>query len=130
MFCTSRSVVAGKDARASFGKLGEDLACDELRRRGYRIVDRRFRTRCGELDIIARDGPDIVFIEVKTRNSQSAVRAEQAMTPAKVNRVEQLAMAYLADRELDDLPWRIEVVTIQTDTGGLRPRISLIRDLS
>ena len=54
-------------ARQSLGKTGEDLACRELERRGYAIVARRYRRRGGELDIIARDGQTIVFVEVKTR---------------------------------------------------------------
>ena len=59
------------DHRQSLGKRGEDLACEELERRGYAIVDRRFRTRCGELDIVARDGDVLVFVEVKARSGSS-----------------------------------------------------------
>jgi hypothetical protein len=54
-------------ARIALGKSGEDLACRELERRGYAIVARRFRVRSGELDIVARDGAVLVFVEVKTR---------------------------------------------------------------
>src|SRR4051812_4798978 len=57
-----------EDFRQSLGKLGEDLACAELSRRGYAILARRYRTRFGEIDIIARDGATVVFIEVKTRD--------------------------------------------------------------
>src|SRR5258708_21241135 len=55
------------DARVTLGKLGEDLAVAELERRGYEILDRRYRRRGGEIDIIARDGKTTVFVEVKTR---------------------------------------------------------------
>jgi len=51
------------------GKTGEDLACEELERRGYAIVTRRYRRRGGEIDIIARDGRTMVFVEVKARGS-------------------------------------------------------------
>ena len=54
-------------ARQILGKYGEDLACRELERRGYAIIARRYRRRGGELDIIARDGQTVVFVEVKTR---------------------------------------------------------------
>ena len=57
-------------ARQTLGKIGEDLACRELERRGYAIIARRYRLRGGELDIIARDGPTIVFVEVKARAGQ------------------------------------------------------------
>jgi putative endonuclease len=55
--------------RQSLGKQGEELACRELRRRGYAILARRYRTRFGELDVIARDQGVLVFVEVKTRRS-------------------------------------------------------------
>jgi len=55
------------DNRQTLGKLGEDLACAELERRGYAITDRRYRTRFGEIDIVARYGEEIAFIEVKAR---------------------------------------------------------------
>ena len=57
--------------RQSLGKQGEELACRELRRRGYAILARRYRTRFGELDVIARDHGVLVFVEVKTRRSGS-----------------------------------------------------------
>ncbi len=59
-------------ARIALGKIGEDLACRELERRGYAIVARRYRRRGGELDIIARDGPTLVFVEVKARTGAVA----------------------------------------------------------
>ena len=55
-------------ARQSLGEIGENLACDELRRRGYAILARRYRRRGGEIDIVCADGPTIVFVEVKTRD--------------------------------------------------------------
>jgi hypothetical protein len=57
-----------QDARQSLGHAGEDAACAELRRRGYTIVARRYRTRAGEIDIVARDGRTLVFVEVKARS--------------------------------------------------------------
>ena len=62
------------------GKLGEDLACRELVRRGYAILDRRYRTRIGELDIVARDGETVVFVEVKARGSDEKGTALDAVT--------------------------------------------------
>ena len=57
----------GSDPRQNLGELGETLACDELRRRGYAILERRYRTRYGEIDIVARHGDVLVFVEVKAR---------------------------------------------------------------
>ncbi len=55
--------------KQTLGRLGEDLACREFRRRGYAILARRYRTRHGELDIVVRTGRTVVFVEVKTRTS-------------------------------------------------------------
>ena len=66
------------DPRQSLGKLGEDLACAELERRGYAILARRYRTRFGEIDIVARDGETIVFVEVKARLTATTLAAAAA----------------------------------------------------
>ena len=101
-----------KDARVSLGKLGEDLACEELQRRGYRIVDRRFRTRCGELDIIARDGNVIVFVEVKARTDGNFGDPSESITWRKRRRLAQMAASYLSRKQLGEAPCRFDVVAV------------------
>src|SRR5437763_11156706 len=90
----------GVDQRASLGQLGEDLACEELRRRGYTILDRRFRTRCGELDIIARDGAVLVFVEVRARSSGHFGHPFESITWQKRHRLSRMAAAYMCQRRL------------------------------
>jgi putative endonuclease len=104
-----------KDLRATLGKIGEDLACGELERRGYVIVARRYRRRSGELDIIARDGQTTVFVEVKTRGGLEFGAAAEAVTSLKRRRMVALARDYLARHRLVDRPCRFDVVTIQFD---------------
>src|SRR5215472_2216073 len=82
-------------ARVALGKTGEDLAVAELERRGYAILERRYRRRGGELDIIARDGPTLVFVEVKARESRDFGDAAEAVTVFKRRRMAQLAMDYM-----------------------------------
>ena len=92
-------------ARQTLGKTGEDLACRELERRGYAIVARRYRRRGGELDIIARDGATLVFVEVKAREGRDVRRRRPKRSPAlKRRRMAQLALDYLARHRLDGLP--------------------------
>ncbi len=100
-----------------FGKTGEDLACRELERRGYAIVARRYRQRGGELDIIARDGPTLVFVEVKARDGREFGAAAEAVTPYKQRRIARLALDYLARHHLHDTPCRFDVVAIHVDEG-------------
>lgn len=107
-----------KDVRVSFGKLGEDLACEELQRRGYAILDRRFRTRCGELDIIARDGPVLVFVEVRARSGGSFGNPFDSVTWQKRHRLCRMAAAYLCHKGLPDVACRFDVVGVMGTAGG------------
>jgi putative endonuclease len=106
------------DARVSFGKLGEDLACEELQRRGYAILDRRFRTRCGELDIIARDGPVLVFVEVRARAGGGFGNPFDSVTWQKRHRLSRMAAAYLCWKGLADVACRFDVVGVTPADNG------------
>ena len=110
--------------RISLGKTGEDLACRELEKRGYAIVARRYRVRSGEIDIVARDGVTLVFIEVKARNSHEFGSAAEAVTPPKQLRLTRLATEYLMRHHLYDHPCRFDVVSIHYDAGA--PEIEVI----
>ena len=113
------------DARITLGKRGEELACRELERRGYAIVARRFRVRGGELDIVARDGPTLVFVEVKARQSLAVGEGFESVTPAKQRRIEQLAAAWLV-RNPHDGAIRYDVLSLQWT--GRRFRITHFPD--
>jgi len=106
--------------RILLGKSGEDLACRELRRRGYEILARRYRTRVGELDIVARDGPTIVFVEVKTRTSAAYGVPGEAVGPRKQHKIWLMASDYLLRRGWFDRPCRFDVVAISIDQDGRR----------
>ncbi len=106
------------DQRQSFGKSGEDLACQELQRRGYAILARGYRSRFGEIDIIAKDDQTIVFIEVKTRNGDEFGGGAAAVTPWKQRRIAQMAVDYLSRNKLHDKPCRFDVVTVDIKDGA------------
>ena len=102
---------------------GEALACAELQRRGYAILERRYRTRAGEIDIIARDGSTVVFVEVKTRMGSACGGAAEAVTTWKQRRVAHMALDYLSRHGLHDYPCRFDVVAIDVEDG--QPRIAV-----
>ena len=112
-----------EDARQSLGKLGEDLACAEIARRGYAILARRYRTRVGEIDIVARDGDVIVFIEVKTRTGDQFGGGAEAVTGWKQRRITQMAVDYLARHRLHDRPCRFDVIVV--DLTGESARVEV-----
>ena len=99
-------------ARQAFGSRGEELACSELERLGYAILERRYRCRLGEIDIIARDGDVTVFVEVKARESGEFGGGAAAVTPAKQRTVARVAMDYIARHRLVDRPCRFDVVVV------------------
>jgi len=105
------------DRRQLLGKRGEDLACAELEKRGYIIVDRRFRTRCGELDIVARDGGVLVFIEVKARSGSNFGTPFESVTWKKRQRLSQMAASYLFIRRLAGVACRFDVVAVVERQG-------------
>lgn len=104
--------------RLFLGKSGEDAACDELRRRGYAILARGYRTRMGEIDIIARDGPTLVFIEVKARTTGRCGYPAEAVTLHKQAKVTAMATDYLARCGWHDRPCRFDVVAVFLDERG------------
>jgi putative endonuclease len=109
--------------RQSLGKLGEELACTELTRRGYAILATRHRTRFGEIDIIARDGQFIAFVEVKARRSTRAGSAAESITAWKRRRIAAMALDYLAWTNQLEVPCRFDVVAIDgvgTDAMTIR----------
>lgn len=109
-------------ARQILGKSGEQAAVDELQRRGYAILDRRYRTARGEIDIVARDGDTIVFVEVKVRETGECGTAAEAVTPQKQRRLAYMAADYLARHGLMDQPCRFDVVAIDAGVVTVYPQ--------
>jgi putative endonuclease len=107
------------------GKEGEDIARDFLSARGYRIITRNFRTRSGEIDIIAADGPVICFVEVKTRRQERFGAPGESVQRLKQRHMAKAAVQYLKSRHLLDAPSRFDVVSIEFTAA--RPRIDLIQ---
>ena len=98
--------------RQTLGKLGEDRAVRELERRRYAILARRYRTRHGEIDIVADDAGTIVFVEVKAREGTECGGAAAAVTIHKQRRLASMAADYLARNGLTAHPSRFDVVAI------------------
>ena len=107
--------------RQILGKSGEERAVRELERRGYAILERRYRTRHGEIDIVADDGGTIVFVEVKTRETAECGSAAEAVTTHKQRRLTAMAVDYLARNHLTDSPCRFDVVAIDGGAVTIYP---------
>jgi putative endonuclease len=119
--------VQSRADRQALGRRGEDLAAQELTRRGYAILARRYRTRFGEIDIVAQDDTSIVFVEVKARRTVRYGSAAEAVPSWKQRRIAAMALDYLAwTNRLND-PCRFDVVAID-GIGSPRMDIRVIPD--
>ncbi|HUI11167.1 MAG TPA: YraN family protein [Bacteroidota bacterium] len=116
----------GRNLRKA-GASGEDEAARYLVTQGYRILERNFRFHTmGEIDIIAEEGEDLVFCEVKTRWGDGYGLPEDAVTPAKQRTIRKIAAAYLATHGIRERPCRCDVVSIRRD--GAASAITLFRN--
>ena len=110
------------------GNRGERAAARYLRRQGFRILARQHSTRLGEIDLIALDGDCVVFVEVKTRRSESAGHPVEAVTPEKQRQLTRLALAWLKQHNLLEHRARFDVVAVLWPEGSRRPEIQHYRN--
>jgi putative endonuclease len=120
------------DARPALGRAGEAAAVDYLRRRLYSIFTVNFRTRYGEIDIIARRGPIVAFVEVKTRRGKSFGEPFEAVGPRKQQQLRRMASLWLslnrADMSLRECSFRFDVISVLVDGRGKVSEISHMKD--
>lgn len=125
----------GPNPRQKLGKAGERLAALRLAELGYQIIATNWRCPFGELDLVAWHGECLVFIEVRTRRNQKAGTPEESVTPAKQQRLSNLAEAFLQARpDLRDTkgeipPCRIDLVAIELGAGGLLSRLDVLENV-
>ena len=113
--------------RIDTGRRGEDLAAAHLERAGYVLLERNYRCLFGEIDIIARDGDTLCFIEVKSRRSGRYGDPQLAVTPRKQARMIRAALQYLGSHGLADPPARFDVAAVRLSPEGPET-VELIRN--
>jgi putative endonuclease len=105
------------DPQETLGARGENAAAKYLRELGYRIITRNFRVEMGEIDIIARDGPTLVFVEVKTRVDDSIASPDEQVNEHKQHQITKVAKLYMSRYGSPRPPARFDVVSIVWPTG-------------
>ena len=100
------------NSRQRLGKSGEEKAAGFLEKKGYAILVKNYRCKVGEIDIIARDGEMLVFIEVKTRSGLDYGFPAEAVTPRKQRQICRTAQWYLAEQQLFGVPARFDVIAV------------------
>lgn len=114
--------------RQEVGKLGEKVARQFLKKRGYRIRETGFRCHHGEIDIIAQQKDCLIFVEVRTRSSLDFGTPEESVTQTKKRRLIASALTYTSTHQNLPSLWRIDVVAIELDEKGKARRIELIEN--
>ena len=109
-------------ARGRLGQWGERQARLFLENKGYAIVATNFRCRAGEVDIVARQGQELVFVEVKTRRGEAYGRGEESISPARAERLaavsEEFLQSYCDEEYRSSTEWRIDLVCLNLDRSG------------
>lgn len=109
------------------GERGEALAWNFLRKRGYSILERNYRTRFGEMDVVARKDGVLIFLEVKTRRDHRFGLPSEAVDWKKRRRLTRVAYTYLQSRGLEDNAARFDILSVTWD-GSREPQFSLLED--
>jgi len=110
----------------NLGKSGEEDAARFLKNKGYKLLRRNYKTKLGEIDIVAQDKETLCFIEVKTRSSCIFGHPSEALTYAKQRKLSQLALFFLKEHNLIDKKARFDVVTVAYSQD--KPRLELIKN--
>lgn len=115
--------------KRKLGDIGENIACDFLKKRGFEIIERNYLRKWGEIDIVAKKSNIIHFIEVKSvTHATSGYRPEDNMHPWKLKRLSRAIQTYLLDRELD-CDWHLDLITVKIDQKNRKARVELIENV-
>lgn len=109
-----------------FGKEGESLAVSLLKKKGYKILEQNYRTKFGEIDIIAKEKNTLVFIEVKSRKTGGFGSPKYAVTPKKIKKISMVALYFLKITNQSSVKARFDVVAISPGVKG--PEIEIIKN--
>jgi|SRR3989344_7306389 len=112
------------------GSLGEDLAAKYLGKLGYKILERNFRIRGGEIDIVAKDKDYLVFVEVKARYSHEYGLPADSITPWKIKALLKTALFYIQKIKWGDKGYRMDLVSLDFTKNLAEPEIELTRDIT
>lgn len=110
-------------SRQALGRWGETLAANFLESIGYRVIERNLRTPFGEIDLVAEEGSDLVFVEVKTHATDNFGMPEESITQQKRHHIIAASQSYLQTNSIYDTNWRIDVISIRKLKSKSKPEI-------
>lgn len=139
-----------REYKKAIGALGESIACHFLEKRGYKIIEKNYLKKWGEIDIVTKKGEFWHFVEVKTVSRENSYHANQPenkvshvtngsnedyfrpednLHPSKLKRFLRTVETYLAEKDLDDAEWQIDAITVKLWVGEKKAKVKLIENV-
>jgi putative endonuclease len=114
--------------RKTLGDLGEQLALDHLKKKGYKLIETNYRCHSGEIDIVARQKDCLVFVEVRTKSTLGYGSPEESITSTKQKHMIKCAYYYLQNHKKLPEHWRIDLVAVELDALNQPKRIEILEN--
>ena len=111
------------------GKFGEDIACVFLMKHGYKVMDRNYSKKWGELDIVAKKGKKVLFVEVKTVSCGTSLNPEDNMHPVKIKKFVRIIETYREENGIKNLEYAAALIAIRVDLKTKMAKVRFIEDL-
>ena len=124
--------------KRKLGDIGENIACDYLKRHGFEILDRNYLRKWGELDIIAKRKGIIRFVEVKSVSCvtlpanvihEAGYRPEENVHPQKLKRLARAIQTYILEKRLDNMDWQLDIITVKIDKTNRKARVEMLENI-
>ena len=116
------------DSRKELGAKGEKLAARFLKRKGYKIIQRNYRCKLGEVDIVAEQDKTLVFVEVRTQQTEKFGPPQYSINSAKRSHISRVALFYIKEKRLVEQSCRFDVIAITFPSGSRKPNIEHIEN--
>ena len=140
MVMFNKKFVKEPTEKQKIGQIGEDYACEYLKRNGYKVIDRNYLKKWGEIDIIASKAKKLHFVEVKSvsreindnivHETKDSYRAEDNIHPWKLKRLGRAIQSYLLEKDIsDDTEWQFDIITVHIDIIKKTHLVFLIEDI-
>lgn len=116
--------------RQQVGRKGEEAASEYLKKQGYSIIETNYRSKLGEIDIIARDGNMVVIVEVRTKTGLAFGRPEESINHEKARKLHRLALQYIQSNYHREMPSRIDLIAVMLEkSSGLVKDVKHIKNI-
>ena len=113
--------------KRKLGDIGENIACEFLVKRGFKIIDRNYLRKWGEIDIVAEKEGILRFIEVKSVSADT-YRPEENMHPGKLKRLSRVIQTYLLSKKIDK-DWQLDLITVRLDMKTCLAKVEIIENI-